>query len=78
MVFGSFNKMMNKILSGETGDRIAKTLYRNTIEVPLRVMEFGDKYGLSPPGLTKLTDKLVYEPLRQTMDLVVEKGKQKK
>ena len=77
MVFGSFNKMMNKILSGETGDKIAKTLYRNTIEAPLRVLEFGDKYGITPPGLTKATDKLIYEPLRQTINLVVEKGKKK-
>ena len=77
MVFGSFNKMMNKILSGETGERIAKTLYRNTIEAPLRVMEWGDKYGITPTGLTKATDKLIYEPLRQTIDIVVEKGKKK-
>ena len=73
MVFGSFNKMMNKILSGETGERIAKTLYRNTIEAPIRVMEWRDKYGITPTGLTKITDKLLYEPLRQTMDIVVEK-----
>ena len=77
MVWGSFNKMMNKILSGETGKKIANTLYRNTIEAPLRVLEFGDKYGITPPGLTKTVDKLVYEPIRKTIDLVVEKGKKR-
>ena len=77
MVWGSFNKMMNKILSGETGKKIANTLYRNTIEAPLRVLEFGDKYGITPPGLTKTVDKLVYQPIRQTIDAVVEKGKKK-
>ena len=77
MVWGSFNKMMNKILSGETGKKIANTLYRNTIEAPLRVLEFGDKYGITPTGLTKTVDKLIYQPIRQTIDAVVEKGKKK-
>ena len=64
MVFGSFNKMMNKILSGETGERIARGVWKNTVEAPLRILEYGDKLGITPPGLTKLTDKVLFTPLR--------------
>ena len=64
MVFGSFNKMMNKILSGKTGEKIAMGVWKNTVEAPLRILEYGDKLGVTPPGLTKLTDKVLFTPLR--------------
>ena len=77
MVFGFFNKMMNDILSGETGNRIARGVWSNTVEAPLRVLEFGDKIGVTPPGLTKVTDKLVFKPIRDFVDVVAEKRKNK-
>ena len=64
MVFGSFNKMMNKILSGKTGEKIAMGVWENTVEAQLRILEYGDKLGVTPLGLTKLTDKVLFTPLR--------------
>ena len=75
MVFGSFNKMMNKILSGETGERIARGVWKNTIEAPLRILEYGYKLGITPPGLTKLTDKVLFTPLRDSVEAIAQKGK---
>ena len=75
MVFGSFNKMMNKILSGETGERIAHGVWKNAVKAPLRILEYGDRLGITPPGLTKLTDKVLFTPLRDSVEAITQKGK---
>ena len=63
MACGSFGKVVAEGLQ-----KGSSNLWRNTVELPLRIAEVGEKIGVVNPGLIDVVDNVLYKPLRQLTD----------
>jgi len=63
MAFGWFGKVL-----AEGMHKGASKMWRNSVELPLRVAELGEKIGIVPSGLIDVTDNILFKPIRQMVD----------
>ena len=63
MAWGWFGKSVAEGLT-----KGAAKIWRNSVELPLRIAEVGEKIGVVNSGLIDVVDNVLYKPLRQLTD----------